>query len=131
MRRIIKSLAIVFVALFVLIVIAILGAPSLPKDQSQDLPAPQVVNPVVATVTIAPTASSTQGVSKESFDLIGTGMSISAVEVLLGEPSTISESETAGFGAMEMRIYQSRLLGPSAIVMYHNGLVYSKQYVDY
>jgi hypothetical protein len=67
-------------------------------------------------------------VSKENYDKIRTDMTAEQVLQIMGKADTSTESETPGFGKMELWHYQ---LGMKAIdVTLFNGRVYDKTWTE-
>ena len=69
-------------------------------------------------------------VTKENYDKIKEGMSKSEVLSILGEPESVSESETSGLGTMELCHFQEGLSLKAIDVYFVNGSVYMKNWTD-
>lgn len=69
-------------------------------------------------------------VTKENYDKIKEGMSKSEVISIIGEPESVSENETPGFGTMELCHFQEGIYPKAIDVYFVNGLVYMKNWTD-
>lgn len=76
------------------------------------------------------TSSSTSVVTKENYDKIEKGMTREQVKAILGEPMSISESETPGVGTMELNHYQEGFSLIGIDIYYLNDKVYMKNYTE-
>lgn len=80
--------------------------------------------------TLSNTTSSTSVVTKENYDKIKEGMTKDEVKAILGEPTSISESETPGVGKMELNHYQEDFSFTGIYIYFLNDKVYMKNYAE-
>lgn len=76
------------------------------------------------------TTNSTSVVTRENYDKISEGMTKAEVKAILGEPESISESNTPGIGTMELNHYQESFSFVGIDIYYLNGKVYMKNYAE-
>lgn len=69
-------------------------------------------------------------ITKENCNLIKSGMKTVQVKEILGEPSTTSESSTAGLGTSELLHYQEAFSLKACSVTVVNGSVFSKSWTE-
>lgn len=104
--------------LLAIFIVGIIGAIVSPSDES---------NTQTSTST---TQQTTTVVTKENYDKIEKGMTEEQVKVILGEPSSISESETPGVGTMILKHYQEPLTFKAIDIYFLDGKVYMKNWTD-
>lgn len=77
------------------------------------------------------TSSTTKSnVTKENYDKIKKGMTKAEVKKILGEPSSVSESETPGVGTMELNHYQETFSTKAIDIYFLDGEVYMKNWTE-
>lgn len=76
------------------------------------------------------TSSTTSVVTKENYDKIEKGMTEAKVQEILGEQTSISESETPGIGKMVIKHYQEPLQFTAIDITFLNGTVYTKNWTE-
>lgn len=69
-------------------------------------------------------------ITKETYDKIQNDMTKEEVKALLGEATSISESETPGVGKMELYHYQKTLDTKAITITFFNGKVYAKNWTQ-
>lgn len=69
-------------------------------------------------------------VSKENYDKINKEMTEQQVQEILGEPSSISESETPGIGTMVLKHFQESLSLKAIDIYFLDGKVYMKNWTE-
>ena len=69
-------------------------------------------------------------ITKENYDKIKTGMTEVEIEVLLGEPESISENEIDGYGKTVLKHYQDAFSLKAIDVYFYNGKVSMKNWTD-
>lgn len=69
-------------------------------------------------------------VTKENYDKINKGMTEQQVKDILGEPTSVSESETPGVGTMKLNHYQEGLELKGIDIYYLDGKVYMKNWTE-
>ena len=80
--------------------------------------------------TLSNTTTSTSVVTKENYDKIKEGMTKEEVKAILGEPTSVSESETPGVGTMELNHFQEPLTFIGIDIYFLNDKVYMKNYTE-
>ena len=102
------------------IIILIIGIGMLGGNTSQ----------ITTDTTLSNTTTSTSIVTKENYDKIEEGMTKEEVKAILGEPTSISESDTPGVGKMELNHYQEPLTFIGIDIYFLNDKVYMKNYTE-
>ena len=69
-------------------------------------------------------------ITKENYDRIQKGITKQEVESIIGAPISVSESETPGFGTMELNHFQDFLSTKAIDIYYLNNKVYMKNWTD-
>lgn len=69
-------------------------------------------------------------VTRENYDKINKGMTESEVQTILGEPESISESETPGVGTMILKHYQEAFSLKAIDIYFLDGKVYMKNWTQ-
>lgn len=69
-------------------------------------------------------------ITKEIYDKIQNNMTKEEVKKLLGEPTSVSESETPGVGKMELYHYQKTFDTKAITITFFNGKVYTKNWTQ-
>ena len=85
---------------------------------------------ITTDTTLSNTTTSTSIVTKENYDKIEEGMTKEEVKAILGEPTSISESDTPGVGKMELNHYQEPLKFIGIDIYFLNDKVYMKNYTE-
>jgi hypothetical protein len=75
-------------------------------------------------------SSTSARVTKENYDKIKKGMTKKEVKKILGEPTSVSESETPGVGTMELNHFQEAFTLKAIDIYYLDGKVYMKNWTD-
>ena len=102
--------------LLAIIIIGVIGAIVSPNDDTSN--------------TVSNDNISTSVVTKENYDKIEKGMTEEQVKVILGEPASISESETPGVGTMILKHYQEPLTFKAIEIYFLDGKVYMKNWTE-
>lgn len=74
--------------------------------------------------------TSTSVVTKENYDKIKEGMTKDEVKAILGDATSISESDTPGVGTMELNHYQEDFSFTAIDIYFLNDKVYMKNYTE-
>ena len=80
--------------------------------------------------TSSTSAKSESVVTKSNYDKIEEGMTKEDVKEILGEPSSISESQTPGVGKMELNHYQESFEFKGIDIYYLDEKVYMKNWTE-
>lgn len=102
--------------LLAFLIIGVIGAAVGPSDETN--------------TTETGTSTTTSVVTKENYDKIEKGMTEEQVKVILGEPESISESETPGVGKMVLKHYQEAFTFRAIDIYFLDGKVYMKNWTD-
>lgn len=101
------------------IIILFIGIGSLAGDATNTLD--NTPTGTIETITV---------VSRKNYDKIKEGMSEAQVQEMLGEPSSITESETPGVGKMILKHYQEGFSLKAIDIYFLDGKVYMKNWTE-
>lgn len=122
----------VFSIISIIIILASMGTNNNKSTNNINTVSPDILVDKENSTTETIEQQNTEPISRETYDKIQTGMTEQEIHHMLGDPMSISETNTPGVGTMVLKHYQTiSLLDTKAIdVWFLNGKVYMKNWID-